>query len=122
MNKEFKRMQELAGLTEMKVRDPNIFTGERSPLIDYDAWDISADDLDDYGYYEEDDNTFYVEGGSDAMADMYSTIYKGNDDGDDDDDWWDNEELADYLSEFFDFLIEKAVREKYGNNVNIESY
>jgi hypothetical protein len=103
----------------MKVRNLNVFTGERSPLIDYNAWDISADDLDDYGYYEEGGNTFYVEGGSDGMGDMYGTIYKGNDD---DDDWWDNEELADHLNEFFNFLIKKAVIKKYGDNVNIEYY
>ena len=120
MNKEFKRMQELAGLTEIKVTLKNQFPGKRHPLIDYEAWDIDPEDLDDYGEYDEETNTFEVESGSDAMADVFDTIYIG------DNNWYDDleddEELGEALSEFYDFLLTKAAKKAYGKDVNIESY
>ena len=114
ISEEFKRMQELAGLTEIKVNKPQIL--KKHPLIDYTAWSIESEDLDNYGDYDEDSHTFEVEGGSDAMADMFNTVYTG------DDDWDEDDEAIEALSEFYDFLLEKAIKEKYGDDVNIEYY
>jgi len=94
----------------------NVSSEKKNPLIDYTAWDIDPEDLNDYGDYDETSNTFEIESGSDAMADAFDTMYIG------DGDWDDNDEVVEALSKFYDSLLEKAIKEKYGNDVNIEYY
>jgi len=118
MNSEFKRMMELAGLAEIKVNKPKTsFPGKKNPLIDYTAGDITSDDVDQFGDYDEASNTFKVEQGSDTMADFYDGVYKGTDM-----DWWEDDDAAEDLSDFYTYSLKKAIKEKYGDNVNIEYF
>lgn len=95
----------------------NASSKNKNPLIDYTAWDIDSDDIDEYGDYDETSNTFEVESGSDSMADMFDTVYKGTKMK-----WWEDESVAKDLNNFYTSLIEKAAKEKYGNDVKIEYY
>jgi hypothetical protein len=119
-NNEIARMKMLAGLiTESQYRKSitELFSGERSDLVDYTV-DITVDEIDDYGDFDEDEDVFYVESGSDEMADIFDAMYNSEATGME---WWEDEETLPFLSNFYDYLLNKAVKEKYGNNVEIES-
>lgn len=113
-------MKMLAGLiTESQYRKSitELFSGERSDLVDYTV-DITVDEIDDYGDFDEDEDVFYVESGSDEMADIFDAMYNSEATGME---WWEDEETLPFLSDFYDYLLNKAVKEKYGDNVEIES-
>lgn len=119
-NNEITRMKMLAGLiTESQYRKSitELFSGERSDLVDYTV-DITVDEIDDYGDFDEDEDVFYVESGSDEMADIFDAMYNSEATGME---WWEDEETLPFLSDFYDYLLNKAVKEKYGDNVEIES-
>lgn len=119
-NNEIARMKMLAGLiTESQYRKSitELFSGERSDLVDYTV-DITVDEIDDYGDFDEDEDVFYVESGSDEMADIFDAMYNSEATGME---WWEDEETLPFLSDFYDYLLNKAVKEKYGDNVEIES-
>ncbi len=115
-NKEITRMRMLAGLiteSQYKKSITESFPGKKSDLVDYTV-DITADEIDDYGDFDEDEGVFYVESGSDEMADIFAAMYKGQK-------WEEDEETLSFLSDFYNYLLNKAVKEKYGDNVEIES-
>jgi hypothetical protein len=118
-DKEITRMKMLAGLiTEgqyKKLITENSFPGEKSDLIDYTA-DITTDEIDYFG--ELIDGVFEVESGNDAMADLFDDIYDSEATGMS---WWEDEDVTPFLSDFYDYLLNKAVKEKYGDDVEIET-
>jgi hypothetical protein len=117
-NKEIVRMKMLAGLiTEgqyKKLITENSFPGEKNDLIDY-TFNITPDEIDEYGMYE--DGVFEVESGDDSMADVYDEIYDSEATGMK---WWKDDSIAPFLSEFYDYLLNKAAKEKYGDDTVVE--
>jgi hypothetical protein len=121
-NKETARMRMLAGLiTEGQYKELTTeasisnYPGEKSDLIDYTA-DITTDEIDYFG--ELIDGVFEVESGNDAMADLFDDIYDSEATGMS---WWEDEDVTPFLGDFYDYLLNKAVKEKYGDDVEIET-
>ena len=110
MNSEFKRMMELAGLTEIKVNEPSRYPGNRVPLIDYNLKIINPNNINKFGEYNAESNTFSA---SIYNSYFYNTVYKGEDINKD-------RYTEYYIEYFYEWLLEKVAREKYGNDVNIE--
>lgn len=90
------------------------FPGKKNNLIDY-TFNITPDEIDEYGTY--DDGVFEVESGDDSMADVYDEIYDSKATGMK---WWKDDSIAPFLSEFYDYLLNKAVKEKYGDDTVVE--
>jgi len=76
---------------------------------------ISSDEVEDFGEFDANTNTFEVESGSDAMGDWYGSV-SGNDN------WFEDEDIADELSPIFHKTLEDAIKNKYGANVDINYY
>lgn len=100
--------------SQIKGNTQTSFSGKKSKLIDY-TFNITPDEIDEYGTY--DDGVFEVESGDDSMADVYDEIYNSETTGME---WWEDDSVAPFLSEFYDYLLNKAAKEKYGNDTVIK--
>jgi hypothetical protein len=92
-------ISKISSLKEYKVNKPN--SNER----------IGKENIDTYGEYNDDTNTFEVEMGSDRFIDYMDDYFEG---------WNDDEDIADKGHGQYIKDIEQAVKTKYSNYTQIE--
>ena len=113
---EIKRMQQLADITEIKVINPATEKEkEKQWSIDLQACIIEDNELNNYGEYHHETNTFEVELGSDAMADYFTNACGSNK-------WMKNDKLRGALSFRWKQNLRKTVHRVHGPDTEIEFF